>query len=47
MGFSGQMEQYISSGKNGSKFVKNDPVELGRLGRVVPRKLPVLRNGGE
>ena len=36
----GQMEQ--SSGKNGSKydavlFVKNDPVELGRLGRLVPR----------
>ena len=34
------MEQ--SSGKNGSKydavpFVKNDPVELGRLGRLVPR----------
>ena len=36
----GQMEQ--SSGKNGSKyeavlFVKNDPVELARLGRLVPR----------
>ena len=36
------MEQFISSGKNGSKydavpFVKNDPVELGRLGRLVPR----------
>ena len=34
------MEQ--SSGKNGSKyeavlFVKNDPVELARLGRLVPR----------
>ena len=42
MGFLGQMEQFISSGKNGSKydavpFVKNDPVELGRLGRLVPR----------
>ena len=38
----GQREQFISSGKNGSKydavtFVKNDPVELGRLGRLVPR----------
>ena len=37
----GQREQFISSGKNGSKydavtFVKNDPVELGRLGRLVP-----------
>ena len=36
------MEQFISSGKNGSKydavpFVKNDPVELSRLGRLVPR----------
>ena len=36
VGFLGQMEQFISSGKNGSKydavpFVKNDPVELGRL----------------
>ena len=36
------MEQFISSVKNGSKydavpFVKNDPVELGRLGRLVPR----------
>ena len=42
MGFLGQMEQFISSGKNGSKydavpFVKNDPVELGRLGRLVPK----------
>ena len=42
MGLLGQMEQFISSGKNGSKydavpFVKNDPVELGRLGRLVPR----------
>ena len=32
---------FISSGKNGSKYdavpsVKNDPVELGRLGRLVP-----------
>ena len=41
MGFLGQMEQFISSGKNGSKydavpFVKNDLVELGRLGRLVP-----------
>ena len=35
------MEQFISSGKNGWKydavpFVKTDPVELGRLGRLVP-----------
>ena len=35
------MEQFISSGKNRSKydaipFVKNDTVELSRLGRVVP-----------
>ena len=42
MGFLGQMERFISSVKNGSKydavpFVKNDPVELGRLGRLVPR----------
>ena len=42
MGFLEQMEQFISSGKNGSKydavpFVKNDPVGLGRLGRLVPR----------
>ena len=42
VGFLGQMEQFISSGKNGSKydavpFVKNDPVELGRLGQLVPR----------
>ena len=42
MGFLEQMEQFISSGKNGSKydavpFVKNNPVELGRLGRLVPR----------
>ena len=41
-GFFGQMEQFISSGKNRSKydavpFVKNNPVELGRLGRLVPR----------
>ena len=41
VGFLGQMEQFICSGKNGSKynavlFVKNDPVELGRLGRLVP-----------
>ena len=33
--------KFISSGKNGSKynavpFVKNDPIELGRLGRLVP-----------
>ena len=38
----GQMEQFISSGKNGSKydavpFVINNPVELSRLGRLVPR----------
>ena len=38
VGFLGQMEP---SCKNGSKydavpFVKNDPVELGRLGRLVP-----------
>ena len=36
------MKQFISSGKNGPKydavpFVKNDPVELGKLGRLVPR----------
>ena len=42
MGFLGQMEQFISSGKKRVKiqccpFVKNDPVELGRLGRLVPR----------
>ena len=42
VGFLRQMEQFISSGKNGSKyyavpFVKNDPVELSRLGRLVPR----------
>ena len=42
VGYFGQREQFISSGKNGSKydavpFVKNDPVELGRLGRLVPR----------
>ena len=41
MGFLGQMERFISSVKNGSKydavpFVKNDPIELGRLGRLVP-----------
>ena len=41
VGFLGQMEQFISSVKNGSKydavpFVKNDPIELGRLGRLVP-----------
>ena len=32
------MEQFISSGKNRSyiPFVKNDTVELSRLGRVVP-----------
>ena len=38
VGFLGQMEQFISSGKNGSKydavpFVKNNPVELSRLGQ--------------
>ena len=42
MEFLGQMEQFISSNKNGSKydavpFVKNNPVELGGLGRLVPR----------
>ena len=42
VGFLGQMEQFISSGKNASKydaiqFVKNDRVELGRLGRLEPR----------
>ena len=42
MGFWGQMEQFNFSGKNGSKYdavplVKNAPVELGRLGRLVPR----------
>ena len=42
MGFLRQMEQFISFGKNGSKydavpFVITDPVELGRLGRLVPR----------
>ena len=42
MGFLGHMEQFISSGKNGSKydavpFVRNEPVELSRLGRLVPR----------
>ena len=41
VGFWGQMEWFISSVKNGSKydavpFVKNDPIELGRLGRLVP-----------
>ena len=41
MGFLGQMGRFISSGKSGSKydavpFVKNIPVELGRLGRLVP-----------
>ena len=41
MGFLGQMEQVISSGKNGSKydavpFVKNNPVEFGRRRRLVP-----------
>ena len=40
--FVGQMEQIISSFKNGSKydavpFVKNDPDELSRLGQLVPR----------
>ena len=40
--FLGQMEQFISSGKNGSKydavpFDKSNPVELGRLGRLEPR----------
>ena len=35
------MEQFISSVKNGSKydavpFVKNNPIELSRLGRLVP-----------
>ena len=42
VGFWGQMEQFNFSGKNGSKydavpFVKNAPVELGRLGWLVPR----------
>ena len=42
VGFLGHMEQYISCGKNGSKynavpFVKIYPIELSRLGRVVPR----------
>ena len=40
--FLGQIEQYISCGKTGSKynalpFVKINPVDLGRLGRLVPR----------
>ena len=40
--FWGQMEQINFSGKNGSKYdavplVKNAPVELGRLGWLVPR----------
>ena len=44
------MEQFISSGKNGSKydavpFVKNDPVELGRLGRLAPRFTKIFANG--
>ena len=48
--FLGQMEQFISSGKNGSKydavpFVKNDPVELGRLGRLVPGFTKLLTMG--
>ena len=33
VGFLGQMEP---SGKDAVPFVKNDPVELGRLGRLVP-----------
>ena len=42
VGFWGQMEQFNFSGKNGSKydavpFVKSAPVELGRLGWLVPR----------
>ena len=39
MGFLGQMEQYIyaCSIRCYTRFVKNDPDELGRLGRVVPR----------
>ena len=41
VGFLGQMEQLISSVKNGSKydavpFVINNPIELSRLGRLVP-----------
>ena len=40
--FLGQIEQYISCGKTGSKynalpFVKINPVEVGRLGQLVPR----------
>ena len=42
MEFLGKMERYISCSKNGSKYdtvpyVEINPVELGRLGRVVPR----------
>ena len=39
VGFLGQMEQYIyaCSIRCYTRFVKNDPDELGRLGRVVPR----------
>ena len=42
VGFLGQMEQFVSSDKKGSKynavpFVINNPVEIGRLGRLVPR----------
>ena len=43
MGFLGQMEQFISinsivipSKYDAVPFVKNDPIELGRLGRLVP-----------
>ena len=49
VGFLGQMEQFISSGKNGSKydavpFVKNDPVELSRLVRFLQmvQLIPVI-----
>ena len=42
VGFLGKMEQFIYSSKNRSRydavpFVKNAPVELSRLGRLVPR----------
>ena len=47
--FLGQMEQFISSGKIGSKyyavpFVKNDPVELSRLVRFLQmvQLIPVI-----
>ena len=49
VGFLGQMEQFISSGKIGSKyyavpFVKNDPVELSRLVRFLQmvQLIPVI-----